>query len=112
MSSYEMILSRVSQVRRRWRAQMLVKGISLFLACSIALLALGVWGADLFGFRLAAVWCARLIAGGAIVFVALHFLYLPLRRRVTDVQIAQFVEEQFPQLQDRLITAVEFGPEP
>jgi hypothetical protein len=112
MNQYEMILSRVSQVRRRWRAQMLVKGTSLFLACSIALLVLGVWGADLFGFRLAAVWCARAIAGGTILFAAVHFLYPPLRRRVTDVQVAQFVEEQFPQLQDRLVAAVEIGSDP
>lgn len=112
MSSYPMLLSRVRVVRRRWRAQMLLKGISLFLACSIALLASGVWGADLLGFKPAAVWLIRLAAGGAVVFVALHFLYLPLRRRITDVQIAQFVEEHFPQLQDRLITAVEFGRGP
>ena len=34
---------------------------------------------------------------------------LPLRRRISDVQVAQFIEERFPQLQDRLVTAVEYG---
>lgn len=111
MSSYQMLLSRVRLVRSRWRAQMLAKGIALFLACSAAMLILGVWGADLFGFRPAAVGLTRIVAGAAVVFVAVYFLYLPLRRRITDIQIAQFVEEHFPQLQDRLVTAVEFGQE-
>ena len=43
MSSYQMLLSRVKLVRRRWRTQMLFKGVSLFLACSIAMLVLGIW---------------------------------------------------------------------
>jgi hypothetical protein len=96
-------------VRARRRAQVLAKGISLFLASAIVLLVLGVWGADLFGFEPAAVWSVRTLAGSAVFLVAWYFLCLPLRARVTDVQIAQFVEERYPQLEDRLVTAVEFG---
>ncbi len=88
---------------------MLVKGVSLTLACAIALLVLGVWGADIFGFRPGAVWFARFCAGASIIYSLLRFLILPMSRRVTDLQIARFVEEKYPQLQDRLVTAVEFG---
>jgi hypothetical protein len=109
MNSYESLLSRIRMVRARRRAQVLAKGISLFLASAIALLVLGVWSADLVGFKPAAVWSVRILAGGAVLFVAWYFLYLPLRARVTDIQIAQFVEERYPQLEDRLVTAVEFG---
>ncbi len=109
MSSYESLLQRVKLVRRRWRLQMTVKGLSLFLASTIALLVLGVWGADLFGFRPAAVWLMRVVTGSAVLWVGWRFLWVPFRRRVTDVQIAQFIEERYPQLEDRLVSAVEFG---
>jgi len=109
MNSYETLLKRVRQVRRKWRSQVLVKGISLFLVSAIALLIFGVWGADLFGFHPAAVWTMRLLTGGAVLFVAWYFLYAPLRAHVSDVRIAQFIEENYPQLEDRLVAAIEYG---
>jgi hypothetical protein len=109
MNSYENLVARVRQVRRRWRFQVLVRGISLFLASTIALLVLGVWGADLFGFRSYAVWSMRFLTGGTVLFVAWYFLYMPLRGRISDVQVAQFIEEKYPHLEDRLVTAIEYG---
>jgi len=109
MNSYESLLARVRQVRRRWRFQVLVNGISLFLASAIALLILGVWGADVFGFRPAAVWVMRLLTGATVFFVGWHFLCAPLRARVSNVRIAQYIEENYPQMEDRLVTAMEFG---
>ena len=109
MNSYESLLTRVRQVRRRWRAQVLIRGMALFFASAIALLVLGVWGADLFGFKPSAVWFMRFLTGGIALFIAWYFLYLPLRLRVTDVKIAQFIEEKYPQLEDRLVAAIEYG---
>jgi hypothetical protein len=65
MNSYENLLARIVQVRRRWRSRVLVKGIAFFLASLIILLALSVWGANLFGFKPAAVWIMRLMAAAA-----------------------------------------------
>ena len=59
MNSYESLRERIRMVRRRWRTQILIRGVSLFLASSIALLVLGVWGADLFGFKPFALWSMR-----------------------------------------------------
>src|SRR5687768_8444609 len=109
MTAYQNLLSRIRLVRRKWRMQILIKGLALFLVSAVATLVLGVWGADLFGFRPAAVWLLRLLTGAAVVYVAVRFLYLPLRRQISDVQVAQYIEERYPQLEDRLITAVEFG---
>jgi hypothetical protein len=109
MGSYEVLLAGIRAVRGKRRVQVLVKGLSLFLISAIALLVLGVWGADFGGFRPAAVWSMRVLAGGAVLFAAWYLLYLPLRGRVTDVQIAQFIEERYPQLEDRLVTAIEVG---
>src|SRR5262245_38243050 len=109
MSSFQSLLQRVREVRRKWRMQALVKGVALFLVCAISTLVFGVWGADLFGFTPAAVWLIRIVTVGAVLFVAFRFLWIPLRRRLTDVQIAQYIEERYPKLEDRLVTAVEFG---
>ena len=109
MNAYESLLARVNMVRRRWRTKVLVKGISLFLASAAVLLVLGVWGADLFGFKPAAVWVMRLVTGSAVLLVAWRFLYVPLSARVSDVQIAQLIEERYPHLEDRLVAAVEHG---
>jgi len=109
MTSYQGLMARIRMVRRKWRFQASIKGLSLFLVAAIALLILGVWGADLFGFRPFAVWTMRALTGGAMIFIAWRFLYVPLSIRITDVQIAQYIEERYPQLEDRLITAIEFG---
>lgn len=109
MSSYERLLARVRHVRTRWRAQVLVRGIAIFLASAIATLVLGVWGADFFSFKPAVVWFMRFLTGGTVLFIAWYFLYLPLRVRVSDVTVAQFIEEKYPQFEDRLITAIEYG---
>ena len=109
MNAHERLLARIRFVRRGWRSQNLARGIAILSVLATGLLILGVWGADLFGFTPAAIWASRLATGVAILFAALRYVYFPLRRRISDVQIAQFIEERFPQLQDRLITAVEYG---
>ncbi|MBN2321570.1 MAG: hypothetical protein JXR49_21005 [Acidobacteria bacterium] len=109
MTSHEIISARIRQVRRRWRSQVLIRGISIFLASAIALLILGIWGAELFGFKPVAVWCLRILTGGMVLFTAWYFLYRPLRVRVSDVVVAQYIEEKYPQLEDRLVTAAEYG---
>jgi hypothetical protein len=109
MTQYQNLLARIRVVRRRWRMQRLVKGVAFFLISAVALLLLGIWGANLFGFKPAAVWIMRLVTGGSAVYVAVHFFVAPLRRRISDIQIAQYIEERYPNLEDRLIAAVEFG---
>lgn len=109
MRPYEELLSKVRQVRIRRRRLALVKGVAILLAFVAAILLVGVWIAHSSGFRPAAVWIVRLCTGGAVLAVAWYFLLAPLRRRVSDVQIAQFIEERYPQLEDRLVTAIEYG---
>jgi hypothetical protein len=109
MSAHERLLLLIRSVRRSWRLQSLARGIAILSTLAAGLLILGAWGADLLGFRPAAIWTVRLATGCALLFAALRLVYSPLRRRIPDVQVAQFIEERFPQLQDRLVTAVEFG---
>ncbi len=102
-------MARIRFVRRGWQIRTLAKGMAILSALAAGLLILGVWGAGIFGFTPAAIWIARLATGCAVLFAASRFLYFPLSRRISDVQVAQFIEERFPQMEDRLITAVEYG---
>jgi hypothetical protein len=45
----------------------------------------------------------------AIVLVALRFVLPPLRRRLTDVALAQRIQNRFPKLQNKVASAVEFS---
>ncbi len=109
MTSYEILLEKIRQVRHRWRSQVMIRGIAISLAAIIALLVLGIWGADLFDFKPAAVWSIRFLTGAIAIFAVWRFLYLPLRVRVRDVTVAQYIEEKYPHLEDRLVTAIEYG---
>ena len=109
MSAHERLLARIRFVRRGWRIRTLARGVAILSSLAAGLLILGVWCADIFGFSPAAIWTTRVATGCAILFAALRFVCSPLSRRISDVQVAQFIEERFPQLEDRLITAVEYG---
>jgi len=109
MSPYEDLLSRVRQVRRKRRTLAFVKGIAILMSSLAVILLAGVWLAHFSGFRSPAVWVIRVCTAGAVFAVAWRFLFAPLRRSMSDVQIAQFIEERYPHLQDRLVTAIEYG---
>src|SRR5438128_1145632 len=99
----------IRDVRSRWRTKVLVTGgiaivgggfLALVLA-SLALQNLKFSAGSITGFRLAIlVVFAALIAWG---------LVRPLRRRVTDMQVALYVEEHDPSLQAAILSAVEVG---
>jgi hypothetical protein len=109
MNEHEGLLARIRFVRHRWRLQNLVKGVAILSVLTGVLLILGIWGADLFGFTPASVWIIRILTAGVILFVATRFVYSPLRRNISDIQVAQFIEERYPKLEDRLVAAVEYG---
>jgi hypothetical protein len=51
---------------------------------------------------------ASLALAGVIGWTAYRFVYLPRRKRLDDLALALKVERQFPNLEDRLASAVEF----
>jgi hypothetical protein len=76
---------------------------------SAAALALAIAMTSLVSAVLRSPWTSIAIGGIAIfaVTVALARAFLPLKRRPDDVQLARFVEERVPTLDDRLATAVD-----
>ncbi|GAB5521077.1 MAG: hypothetical protein RhofKO_33280 [Rhodothermales bacterium] len=97
----------LTQFKARWQRRVVVQGLAVAaLVAIVALLgyAIGVLAVE--GFR--AVLLPWLIVSALLVVgVLVRMVWLPLRQAPEDPQIALFIEEQKPELQDRLISAVE-----
>jgi hypothetical protein len=99
-------LSRLlAQVRNRWRAVAALRAWSLAAAVTSVVLALALVAQALVapeGFAVIALW----LVAAAVAFVTLGWVVFPLRRRPADHQIARFIEECCPELEDALVTAI------
>ena len=100
---------KIKEVQNRLRWVMAAKGVVIALALSLVVLAIAVYSVDHWNYSDRSVALARLFSVLAIVGVFGWFLVRPLVRRVEDVQVARYVEEKYPELQDRLVSAVELG---
>ncbi len=105
--SQNRIQSTIRDVRNRWRRRALVQGASLTIGVlvlsSIGLLILhGLFNVPSV---VLLTWCAL----GLLATLACGIWYVgrPAFRRVDDQQIAMLIEESVPELEDRLISAVE-----
>ncbi len=97
----------IRQVRQRWRRKLALRGAVGFIAATAvalmasayALEALRFSAASILGFRIALLIAALGFAG--------WFLVRPLMRRVSDDQVALYLEEHEPTLEATIITAME-----
>lgn len=107
MASTDRIKTLVHEVRRRWRRRAILQGlaVSLFVLLAGALLLLLLYTE----LNVSPVF----ITAGAVLCVLLFlglFVYLVLRpafHRISDRQVALFIEERLPELEDRLNSAIE-----
>jgi hypothetical protein len=97
----------IAEVRRRWRLKLAVRG---------AVRVLGIWLAFFLVAAFLMEWArftpASIIAGRVLLILTLvtsiyWFLIRPLQRRVSDEQVALYLEEHEPKLQATLLSAVE-----
>jgi hypothetical protein len=105
------LLGIIRYVRARWRARLAVKGSVRLIAVNVgvffALAYLMQWSR----FTPASILFSRLVLAAAIVGSLYFFIVRPLRRRVSDDQVALYLEEKEPSLQTMLISAVESSRE-
>ncbi|MEM1095099.1 MAG: hypothetical protein AAGJ10_10885 [Bacteroidota bacterium] len=97
----------LTQFKARWRRRVLVQGLAVAALVAIVSLlgyAIGVLAVEGFA-ALSTLWLIVTVV--LIGAVAVRMMWMPLRRVPDDAQIALFIEEQKPELQDRLISAVE-----
>ena len=101
----------IHYVRARWRAKLAVKGAVRIIAISVAIFFALAYGMQWARFSPLSILASRLLFGAALVSLVYFFLVKPLRRRVTDEQVALYLEEKGPTLQTMLVSAVESSRE-
>src|SRR6266511_553838 len=97
----------IRRVRNRWRMRLAARGAVVVVAGTLLALLLSASGLESFRFAPSAIIAFRIIA--LLVFAALvaWAFVRPLRRRVSDAQVAMYLEECDPTLEAAIISAVE-----
>src|SRR5262252_9213121 len=107
MAPHEELLRKIALVRGRWKAFLWFRGLAWILGVMVASLLIGLALANSTGISGWTVSLLRLGLLAAVLFTIFKALVLPLRRTPTDTQLARFIEEKNPGLEDRLVSAVE-----
>src|SRR5262245_38082503 len=106
-SSPTNLLDIIGEVRSRWRMKLAMRGALAVAGIAFGLFLLAAYGMEWARFSGASIIAARVSMLVVLAASAYWFLFLPLRRRVTDEQVAMYLEEYEPSLQATLLSAVE-----
>src|SRR5689334_2254184 len=100
----------IHRVRNRWRLKLALRGAVIVVAGTLLALMLSASSLEALRFSPTAIISFRLIA--LLVFAGLVMIGFvqPLRRRVTDGQVALYLEEKDPTLQAAILSAIESVP--
>src|SRR5262245_17502078 len=106
MDAYREIDDLIKRVRARWRGLVALRAgavaaVGIAIVCVIALLVARWTGHSPVGLATTGV-----VTFAAVLTVLLLVLW-PIRRAPTDAQVARFIEEQEPSLDDCLVSAVD-----
>ncbi|MGE3705659.1 MAG: DUF4175 family protein [Vicinamibacterales bacterium] len=104
---HQELIDVIHRVRNRWRMRLALRGVVVVVAGTLLALLLSASSLEALRFSPGAITSFRLAA--FIVFAGLTWIGLvrPLMRRVTDSQVAMYLEESDPTLQTALLSAVE-----
>jgi len=97
----------IRSVRNRWRLRLATRGALVVVAGTLLALLLSASGLESFRFSATAIIAFRVISVTVFAGLLLYGLVWPLRRRVTDAQVALYLEECDPTLEAAIISAVE-----
>src|SRR4051812_47358621 len=97
----------IRRVRNRWRLKLALRGAVVVVAGTVLALLLSASGLESFRFSAPAIITFRIVTVAVFVGLLLYGLVWPLRRRVTDAQVAMYLEECDPTLEAAIISAVE-----
>ena len=97
----------VRRVHRRWRMRHLVRGSSIVVGAGLVLFLLSSYGIDRFRFTPTAILGFRIFTWTVLGGLFLWFVVRPLLRRVTDEQVALYLEEHEPSLEASVISALD-----
>jgi biotin carboxyl carrier protein len=97
----------IRSVRNQWRLRLATRGAVVVVAGTIFALLLSASGLESFRFSAPAIIAFRILSVAAFVALLLYGFVWPLRRRVSDGQVALYLEECDPTLEAAIISAVE-----
>ncbi|MEZ4699328.1 MAG: DUF4175 family protein [Rhodothermales bacterium] len=107
MASNQRVLALVRMVRQRLRRRALIQGVALTLLTMLFFVVLYLLVYLNTEIDLKYLIAGAALAGVAVLYVAIRFIVQPLLLKMDDRQVALFVEEKIPGLEDRLNSAVE-----
>ena len=110
-SSHEDLLRIIRSVKWRWRAGMALRGLSIVATIGVVAFVLSAYGMDRFRFSPTAVIGFRILVYSSLAAAVLRFLIWPFRRKISDEQVALYLEEHEPSLRGHVVSGVQFGSE-
>lgn len=106
-SERDKLLHVIRQVRGRWRWRVVLRSLTVLLGAAVITVLAAAWGLERWRFRPEAIVAFRVVTYLALVGLGWFFLIRPLARRVTDLQVALYLEEHEPSLEALLLSAVD-----
>src|SRR5437016_5012020 len=96
----------IRRVRNRWRLRLALRGAVVVVAGTSLALLLSASSLESLRFSAPAIIAFRIISVAVFVSLLVYGLVWPLRRRVTDAQVAMYLEEWAPTREARIMRAV------
>ena len=103
------LLRIVREVRTRWRWKVVLRSLTVLAGAGVATLLAAAYGLEQFRFSPPAIVTFRIVTYLVLVTLGWLFFVRPLARRVTDQQVAMYLEEHEPALEAALLSAVDVG---
>jgi hypothetical protein len=101
------ILDVVRGVKRRWRLRVVLRGLAYALALTLTVTFFSSLVLERLRFAPAAVVWLRVLTWGTLAASVWAYLIRPLLRRVSDTQVALYLEEHEPSLEHAVVSALD-----
>ena len=101
------LLRAIRHVRNRWRLRVGLRSVAVLVAAALGTLLASSYGLELMKFSPAAIIGFRVVTYLALLAAGWWFFIRPISRRVSDEQVALYLEENEPSLQATVLSAVE-----
>jgi len=105
----ETLLSTIRGVRTRWRWKIVLRSLTVLLGAAVGTILVAAYGLEQFRFSPTSIVTARIVTYLVLAGLGWFFFVRPLARRVSDQQVALYLEEHEPSLHELLLSAVDAG---
>jgi hypothetical protein len=92
-ASRDDLLSIIRGIRTRWRWKIVLRSLTVLLGAGAGTILVAAYGLEQLRFSPAAIITARIVTYLALAGLGWFFFVRPLARRVTDQQVALYLEE-------------------